>query len=153
MLAKFGLLSLRLTILGHSAQHSGPSPTFAFAPTPLPGHNTSSLFSMRDSAPSSPAVRFLTRLAASIAALFFITYSVDLTWFHLRVAVPRFGQATSSIHRVRVLAIPHNGNKMEFQIDALRPEEDIPCSRSLFPHSQYSPCWYVSRHANEPIHM
>jgi len=108
---------------------------------------------MPNSAPASPAVRFLTRVAASFAALFFVTYSVDLTWFHLRSAVPKLGSASSSVHRIRVLAIPHNGNKTEFQIDAIHPEEDIPCSRSLFPHASQNPCWYVFRHANDPIPM
>jgi hypothetical protein len=108
---------------------------------------------MANPAPPAPGVRFLTRITASLAALFFVTYSVDLTWFHLRSAVPKLGAASSSVHRIRVLAIPHNGNKIEFQIDALRPEEDLPCSRSLFPHSGQNPCWYVSRHANDPIPM
>jgi hypothetical protein len=108
---------------------------------------------MPDSAPSSPAIRFLTRLFASLVALFFVTYSLDLSWFHLRAAVPKFGAASSSVHRIRVLAIPHNGSKVEFQIDALRPEEDVPCSRSVFPHAGQNPCWYVSRHANDPIPM
>src|SRR5215469_10447614 len=108
---------------------------------------------MPDPAPSSPAVRFLTRLSAFFIAFFFVAYSVDLTWFHLRAAVPKFGAASSSVHRIRVLAIPHNGSKVEFQTDALRPEEDVHCSRSLFPHASQNPCWYVSRHANDPIPM
>src|SRR5215475_2405876 len=108
---------------------------------------------MPASSPSSPAVRFLTRVVAVLAALFFIAYSLDLTWFHLRSAVPKLGAASSSVHRVRLLAIPHNGNKTEFQIDALRPEEDVPCARSLFPHAGLNPCWYVSRHASDPIPM
>ena len=108
---------------------------------------------MPDSTPPAPAVRFLTRLAAALAALFFIIYSVDLTWFQVRLAFPKLGAASSSIHRVRVLAIPDKGNKTEFRIDAIRPEEDVPCSRSLFPHAQQNPCWYVSRHANDPIAM
>ena len=108
---------------------------------------------MPNSAPAAPAVRFLTRVFASFFALVFVTYSLDLTWFQLRAALPKFGPASSSVHRIRVLAIPHNGSKVEFQIDALRPEEDVPCSRSLFPHASENPCWYVSRHANDPIPM
>jgi hypothetical protein len=33
----------------------------------------------------------------------------------------------------------------------VRPEEDVPCSRSLFPQAGKRPCWYVARHANDPI--
>ncbi len=102
---------------------------------------------------SSPGIRFITRLAAALAAFVFIIYSADFTWYHLRLAAPRLGVATSSVHRVRVLLIPDKGNKVEYQIDAIHPEEDVPCTRSLFPHSNASPCWYVSRHASDPIAM
>lgn len=102
---------------------------------------------------ASPAVRFLTRLVAGLAALFFITYAVDLSWYHLRLAVPRFGSASSSVHRLRMLAIPEKGNKTEYQLDEVHPEEDVPCTRTLFPHSSEKPCWYVSHHANDPISM
>lgn len=102
---------------------------------------------------SSPGIRFITRLAAALAAFVLIIYSLDLTWYHLRLAVPRLGIPNSSVHRVRILVIPDKGNKVEYQIDAIHPEEDVPCTRSLFPHSNASPCWYLSRHANDPISM
>jgi hypothetical protein len=101
----------------------------------------------------APAVRFFARLFAAAVALFFVVYSVDLCWYHLRAAVPKLDSPNSSVHRVRLLAIPNKGNKVEYQIDALRPEEDVPCSRSLFPHAQRKPCWYVTRHAKDPIPM
>jgi len=100
---------------------------------------------------ASPAVRFLKRLLAFVVVLLFVLYSIDFSWYHLRLAAPKLGLANSSVHRVRLLAIQNKGNKIEFQIDALHPEEDVPCSRSLFPHAQQNPCWYVSRHANDPI--
>jgi hypothetical protein len=102
---------------------------------------------------SSPAARLIFRVAASLTLLFFITYAFDLTWYHMRLAVPRLGLANSSVHRIRLLAIPDKGNKIEYQIDAVTPEEDVPCARSLFPHAQHNPCWYVSRHAKDPIAM
>jgi len=102
---------------------------------------------------SAPATRFIARLFASLALLFFVVYSLDFTWYHLRLVVPRLGAPTSSVHRLRLLAIPDKGNKTDYQIDAIRPEEDVPCTRTLFPHSNQQPCWYVSRHANDPISM
>jgi len=102
---------------------------------------------------SSPGARLLLRIVASLTLLSFISYAVDLTWYHSRLAVPRLGAANSSIHRVRLLAIPDKGNKTEYQIDAVQPEEDVPCSRTLFPHRSLNPCWYVSRHAKDPIAM
>jgi hypothetical protein len=102
---------------------------------------------------SSPGARLIFRIAAALTLLFFITYAVDLTWYHARLAVPRLGVANSSVHRVRLLAIPDKGNKTEYQIDAVQPEEDVPCSRTIYPHAQNNPCWYVSRHAKDPIAM
>jgi hypothetical protein len=102
---------------------------------------------------SSPGARLIFRIAASLTLLFFITYAVDLTWYHLRLAVPRLGAANSSVHRVRLLAIPDKGNKTEYQIDAVTPEEEVRCSRTIYPHAQHNPCWYVSRHAKDPIAM
>ncbi len=102
---------------------------------------------------SSPIARLIFRVLASLILLFFITYSVDLTWYHTRLAVPRLGLANGSVHRTRLLAIPDKGNKIEYQIDAVTPEEDVPCTRTLFPHAQHNPCWYVSRHAKDPIAM
>ena len=101
----------------------------------------------------SPGARLILRIAASLTLLFFITYPVDLTWYHARLAVPRLGAPNSSVHHVRLLAIPDKGNKTEYQIDAVQPEEDVPCSRTLFPHRGLNPCWYVSRHAKDPIAM
>jgi len=102
---------------------------------------------------ASPAVRFLTRLVAGLAFLFFIAYAVDFSWYHLRLAAPTLGAPTSSVHRLRMLAIPEKGNKTEYQLDEVHPEEDVPCTRTLFAHSNENPCWYVSRHANDPISM
>jgi hypothetical protein len=102
---------------------------------------------------SSPGARLILRIVAALTLLSFIAYAVDLTWYHARLAVPRLGSADSSVHRVRLLAIPDKGNKIEYQLDAVHPEEDVPCSRTLFPHADHNPCWYVSRHAKDPIAM
>jgi len=102
---------------------------------------------------ASPGARLIFRVVASLTLLFFIIYAVDLTWYHARLAIPRLGVANSSVHRVRLLAIPDKGNKTEYQIDAVQPEEDVSCSRTLFPHRVLNPCWYVSRHAKDPIAM
>jgi hypothetical protein len=98
--------------------------------------------------------RFSPRRALfPLVALLVVLYLGDLAWYQLRVWIPRLGPATSSVHRIRLLAIPGKGNKVQYQIDAIRPEEDLPCSCSLFPHAGQRPCWYVTKHANDPIPM
>jgi hypothetical protein len=98
--------------------------------------------------PFTPRLFFLSLLILVLAV-----YFVDFTWYECRVLVPRLGGATGSVHRIRLLAIPSKVNKIEYQVDSLRPEEDMPCSHSLFPHGGNRPCWYVTKHANDPIPM
>ena len=102
---------------------------------------------------SSLGARLILRLVAALPLFFFIAYALDLTWYHARLAVPRLGAANSSVHRIRLLAIPGKANKTDYELDAVTPEEDVPCTRTLFPHANHNPCWYVSRHANDPIAM
>jgi hypothetical protein len=93
--------------------------------------------------------------APSSASLFFrrVVLVLLAIWFQLRVHFRALGSSTSSVHHIRLLATPGKANKVEYQIDALRPEEDVPCSLSLLAHAGLRPCWYVARHANDPIAM
>lgn len=86
-----------------------------------------------------------------VLGLFLILYFTDFSWYELRLHTTRFGLATGSVHRIRLLAIPGKGNKTTYQLDMVHPEEDVPCSHSLFPQGGNRPCWYVARHANDPI--
>lgn len=86
-------------------------------------------------------------------AILVLAYFLDFSWYHLRLSFPALSSAAGSVHRVRLLAIPGKGNKVEYQVDSLQPEEDVPCTRTIFPHSGHAPCWYVARHANDPIQM
>ncbi len=95
----------------------------------------------------------LTRVVLLLIGLLMVVYLVDLAFYALRTRFPKLGAAAGSVHRIRMLAIPEKNNKVEYQIDSVRPEEDVPCSRSLFPHGGNAPCWYVTRHANDPITM
>lgn len=83
-----------------------------------------------------------------------LAYLCDFGWYEIRRRVRWAGPANSSVHRIRLLAIPGKANKVEYQIDALRPEEDVPCTRTIFRQSSdANPCWYVARHAHDPIQM
>jgi len=93
------------------------------------------------------------RIFFAALTLFLLVYLGDFLWFQLRVHYPAVGPTTGSVHRIRLLAIPLKNNKVEYQIDAQKPEEDLPCVLSLFPHAGIRPCWYVTRHARDPIPM
>lgn len=104
-------------------------------------------------APPRAPTRSPRRVLLSLLALLLLLYTADFVWYELRLHFPRLGTATGSVHRIRVLAVPGKNNKIEYQIDALQPEEDLPCSHSLFWRGGIRPCWYVTRHANDPIPM
>src|SRR5208282_5210005 len=95
----------------------------------------------------------LRRVLLSVPAILLLLYIADFARYELRLRFPKFGPATGSVHRIRMLAIAEKNNKVEFEIDTVRPEEDLPCSHSLFPLGGNRPCWYVTRHANDPIVM
>ena len=105
--------------------------------------------------PPLPAIsRFSWRrllLWSGLAVL--LVYLVDFSWYELRLHIPKLGAARGSVHRIRLLAIPNKGNKTTFELDMVHPEEDVPCSHSLLPQIGVLPCWYVARHANDPIPM
>jgi hypothetical protein len=104
--------------------------------------------------PSSGASVFsVRRVLLGVVALFVLTYLVDLGWYELRVIMPKLGTPTGSVHRIRLFAISSKGNKIDYEIDSAHPEEDVPCSHSIFPQGGNRPCWYVARHANDPIPM
>ena len=103
--------------------------------------------------PQSARRPLLQRLVLILFGLLVLLYLADFAWYELRVIFPKLGVAKGSVHRTRVLAIAEKNNKVEYQIDSNRPEEDVPCTHSLFPHAGNRPCWYVSRHAKDPIAM
>ena len=104
-------------------------------------------------APVSPFKSRLSwqRLAAVVIGLLVLVYAIDLAWYELRVHLPRLGLASGSVHRIRLLAIPNKGDKTTYELDMVHPEDDVPCSHSLLPEGGMRPCWYVARHANDPI--
>ena len=104
-------------------------------------------------AASPPTIFSVRRLLVAALALFVLLYLVDFGWFQLRASIPKLGPTTGSVHRIRLLAISSKGNKIEYEIDAVHPEEDVPCSHSLFPQGGNRPCWYLARHAKDPIPM
>jgi hypothetical protein len=103
----------------------------------------------------SAALRLVfRRIVLAALALLFLVYLGDSLRFQFRLHYPAAaGRATGSVHRIRLYSIAGKNNKVEYQIDPVQPEEDLPCVHSLFPHSGQRPCWYVTRHANDPIPM
>lgn len=84
-----------------------------------------------------------TVLATALGAL--TCYFVDFAQVTLRGA-HGLGSAT-----VRPLyAVHHKDGRIEFLV---RPAQNQPCARALFPQRGYRPCWYLRRHREQRIEI
>jgi len=91
-------------------------------------------------------------LIAAFAALALV-FCGDYLSLRVRMLHPRAADPFESLKTLRVLAIPEKNGKTEYEVDARNPEQTVTCVHSLFPHSGYSPCWYVKPRINQPIPM
>jgi hypothetical protein len=90
-------------------------------------------------------------LAAAVALAF--VYAGDSISVRLRLTHPNPTDPLETITAPRVLAIPQKGSKVEYQIDQEQPQQTVVCVHALFPHSGYSPCWYLKKKIKQPIPM
>ncbi len=88
--------------------------------------------------------RMLVLVLGSLCVASIILYAAD-------IAIVRFGHAPfGSVIVTRYYEIPHKNGKTEF---VFQPTQLQQCVHSLFPHGGFPPCWYLSRHPEQPIRM
>jgi hypothetical protein len=88
--------------------------------------------------------RFLKRLLAiglaCLLSLTLIAYAIDYAVFRYRSANNRgFGQVTVQSYD----AVAQKSGKTQF---IFNPPEAQTCVHTLFPHSGFTPCWYLQKH-------
>jgi len=93
------------------------------------------------------------RVLLAVVVTLVLAYCGDYSWFRIRMLHPKRSDPLESFTGPRVLAIPEKGGKTSYEIDQQNPEQTITCVHSVFPHSGYSPCWYVKPRINQPIPM
>ena len=93
------------------------------------------------------------RVVASLLIFAAIMYAGDYAVLRCRIAYPKTGAAFGTVRMERLYAIPQKNGKIDYEFDAQQPEVDTPCVRSLFPHMDQSPCWYLRRNSQKPISM
>lgn len=98
-----------------------------------------------------PQMKFETNLRGllrtALYALFAAALLYTADYLSLRYRIPNrepFGSVTVQ----RYYALHKSKQKTNFMF--ADPETQT-CVRSLFPHSGYPPCWYLSRHAEQRI--
>jgi hypothetical protein len=93
------------------------------------------------------------RIALSLLAVLALVYCGDFLYLRVRMLHPKAADPFETQTTLRVLAIPEKNGKTEFEVDSQNPQQTVTCVHSLFPHSGFSPCWYVKPRINQPIPM
>ena len=93
------------------------------------------------------------RLILSVVGCAVILYAGDYLYFRFRMLHAKPADPLESLTALRVLAIPEKNGKTEYAVDSQNPEQTVTCVHAIFPHSGYSPCWYVKPRINQPIPM
>lgn len=86
--------------------------------------------------------RWLLRVAIFMAAATAATYAGDWIAFKLEGAP----QSTVTVNRVMI--VPLKNGKHEY--DYLGTFDE-PCSISLFPQGELTPCWWLRKHTNQDV--
>ena len=92
--------------------------------------------------------RALGLSAAALLAALVLLYAGD--YLSLRYRIPHHREQFGKVTVYTYYAIEKKANKIEFDYAGA---EDVPCVHSIFPHFGYSPCWYLSRHAEKRINI
>jgi hypothetical protein len=99
-----------------------------------------------------PRILAMRILMATVAALALV-FCGDYLFVRIRLHHPKPADPFETLKSLRVLAIAEKNGKTEYELDAQNPEQVVTCVHALFPHSGYSPCWYVKPRINQPIPM
>lgn len=98
-------------------------------------------------------VRTLKYTLIFAIALLALTYCADYLSVQIRMRRPKPDDPLEIVTALRLLAIDEKGNKTEFMVDPVQPQQSAVCVHSLFPHFGNAPCWYVKRKFAQPIPM
>lgn len=93
------------------------------------------------------------RTLLGIAACLLLVYAGDSIWVRIRMMRATPGNPFETVTALRILAISDKGNKTEYMVDAVQPQQTGECVHALFPHKGDPPCWYLKRKFAQPIPM
>jgi hypothetical protein len=95
----------------------------------------------------------LTKIIYALLIVIALTYGYDYASVRRRMSAQKPGDPFDTVSYPHLLAIQVKGNKVDYELDAVNPIETDPCVHSLFPHSGYTPCWYVIQRSKSPTPM
>ncbi len=91
--------------------------------------------------------RFMFAIAITFGSAI-VLFAADYAW--LRVRIARSDAAFDTVRVDVVEQIPQKGNKAEYVPEDPQLQS---CVRSIFPHMDQQPCWYLKRHAHQQINF
>jgi len=101
-----------------------------------------------------PPARILAkRILIAFVAAFALVYAGDYVSLRVRMLHAKPGDPFETVTALRILAIGEKGNKTEYSVDPLQPQQTAECVHSLFPHRGDPPCWYLKQKFAQPIPM
>ena len=101
-----------------------------------------------------PATRTIVRgILIAVVLAVAIVYVGDFASVRVRMMHPKPGNPFETVTALRILAIDEKGNKTEYSVDPLQPQQTAECVHALFPHNGDPPCWYLKRKFAQPIPM
>ena len=100
-----------------------------------------------------PIHRLAARILIGIALAAALVYAGDSISVHMRMMHATPSDPYETVTALRILAIADKGNKTEYTIDHVQPQQTAECVHALFPHNGDLPCWYLKRKFAQPIPM
>jgi hypothetical protein len=79
-----------------------------------------------------------------------VVYAGDFLWLRYRIWKPTANDPFEAVKLDRFYAITQKNGREDYEP---ANAQTVTCVHSLFPHSGYSPCWYVVRQNGKPIPM
>jgi hypothetical protein len=92
----------------------------------------------------------LKRVAITAVAAIALVYVGDTLSVWHRMSKHIADDPLTTLTTQPIIEIPHKDGRAEIVLGQAQTQT---CVRSLFPHSGYSPCWYVARQNQSPIVM
>jgi hypothetical protein len=103
--------------------------------------------------PLPPVRTIATRCLIALVAVVALVYVYDFASVRIRMRQATPTDPFETITAVRLLAIAEKGNKTEYNIDPVQPQQTGICVHALFPHNGDLPCWYLKKKFAQPIPM
>jgi hypothetical protein len=98
----------------------------------------------------NPLLPIAKKAAVALVAALIVIYAGDFLWLHYRIWKPRPNDPFASIKLDRFYAITQKNGREDYEP---ADTQSVTCVHSIFPHSGFSPCWYVVRQNGKPIQM